>query len=244
MYANSPFINGKLTKFQSYRSYIWTKTDPNRTGLLKFIYENDFSFERYVNYLLDIPMYFIIRDGKYIDFTDKTFRQYLDNSSSEFLANLDDWKVHLTTVFPEVRLKSYIEVRGADGGPWSRVCALPAFWTGILYDEEILNIIWDITRHWKFSDIENFYNDVRTNGLNSKNPDGQTLNKFIEKILKYSKMGLSKRDIFKGNDNESIFLNPLIEILKAGESPAKYWEYQYFNHWSKNIDMIYETNYF
>ncbi len=244
MYANSPFIDGKLTKFQSYRSYIWTKTDPNRTGLLKFIYENDFSFERYVNYLLDVPMYFIVRNGKYTDFTDKTFRQYLDNNSSEFLANLDDWKVHLTTVFPEVRLKSYIEVRGADGGPWSRVCALPAFWTGILYDEEILNTIWDITRHWKFSDIENFYNDVRTNGLNSKNPDGQTLNKFIEKILKYSKMGLSKRNIFKGNDNESIFLNPLIEILKAGESPAKYWENQYFNHWSKNIDMIYETNYF
>ncbi len=244
LYANSPFINGRLTKFQSFRSYIWTKTDPDRTGLLKFIYENDFSFEKYVDYLLDIPMYFIIRDKKYINCTDKTFREFINNEESNFIANLDDWKNHLTTVFPEVRLKSYIEVRGADGGPWSRVCALPAFWTGILYDEDILNTTWEQVKHWKFSDIENFYINVRTNGLNSLTPDGESLNKFIEKMLKYSKMGLNNRNIFRNEHNESIFLNPLVEIMKSGNSPAKYWEEKFVNDWSENIDNIYKANFF
>ncbi len=242
MYANSPFIDGKLTKYQSYRSYIWTKTDDRRTGLLKFIYNDDFSFEDYVDYLLDVPMYFIIRNNKYIDLTGLTFRDFLKSD----LHNpcLEDWKIHSTTVFPEVRLKSFIEVRGADGGPWSRVCALPAFWTGILYDDEVLNTVWDQVKTWKFSEVENFYEQVREKGLDSVSPNGDSLIIFLKQVLDLSRSGLKRRKIIKNDNDESIFLEPLYNIIDSGQSPAKFWIDQYVNDWSCNLDMLYKTNYF
>ena len=244
LYANSPFINGQLTEYQSFRSFIWTKTDSSRTGLLKFLYKKNFSFDDYTEYLLDVPMYFVIRDNEYIDLTGTTFRQYLKNPKGKLKPNLDDWHVHLTTVFPEVRLKSFIEVRGADGGPWSRVCALPAFWTGILYDNDIINIVWDHVKKWKFEEIEDLYSQVRSNGLNSKTPQGEDLINFTKKILNYSNKGLQKRKIFKNNQDESIFLKPLFDIVDSGKSPAKFWIDRFVNDWSCDIDMLYKTNYF
>lgn len=244
LYANSPFIDGKLTEYQSYRSYIWTKTDKNRTGLLEFIYSKDFCFEDYTEYLLDVPMYFIVRNKKYIDLTGLTFRDYMEDSTGKFEPSMDDWNNHITTVFPEVRLKSYIEVRGADGGPWSRVCALPAFWTGILYDEEILNRVWDLAKNWKFDEIENFYDQARLNGLDAVAPNGESIKTFLKKILNYSSIGLKNRNIVKKGYDESMFLKPLFEILESGQSPAKFWVNQFVNDWSRDIDMLYKNNYF
>ena len=133
LYANSPFINGKLSKFLSHRSYIWTKTDTDRCGILPIFSDQNFSFERYVDYLLDVPMYFVIRNNEYVNLTGYTFRDFMKGKIKNLKATFADWENHITTIFTEVRLKKIIEVRGADGGPWSRVCALPAFWTGILY---------------------------------------------------------------------------------------------------------------
>ena len=245
LYANSPFIDGEVTSYKSYRSYIWTKTDKKRCGILPFIYEDSFSFERYVDYLLDIPMYFIVRDNKYINMTNYTFRNFLEKKVLKKIEpTLADWNVHLTTVFPEVRLKSFIELRGADGGPWSRVCALPAFWTGILYDQENLDETWSIINHWNYSEIVNFYQNVRKSGLNTTTPDGEKLLDFAKKIIKKSNDGLMRRNIKLDKGNESTFLEPLKKILESGKSPAEMWENLFFNEWNNDIDMLYETNYF
>ena len=245
LYANSPFVDGKITNYKSFRSFIWTKTDKKRCGILPFIYENSFSFEQYVDYLLDIPMYFIIRDNEYINMTKYTFRNFLEKKVLKKIEpNLEDWKIHLTTVFPEVRLKTFIELRGADGGPWSRVCALPAFWTGILYDKKNLNEIWTKISHWDYSGIVNFYENVRRDGLNTFTPDGEKLSDFTKKILNQSGEGLVRRNVKTDRGNESIFLEPLKKILESGKSPAEMWKKLFFSEWKNDIDMLYKTNYF
>ena len=245
LYANSPFVDGKITNYKSFRSFIWTKTDKKRCGILPFIYDNSFSFEQYVDYLLDIPMYFIIRDNEYINMTKYTFRNFLEKKVLKKIEpNLEDWKIHLTTVFPEVRLKTFIELRGADGGPWSRVCALPAFWTGILYDKKNLNEIWTKISHWDYSDVGNFYENVRRDGLNTFTPDGEKLSDFIKTILKKSGEGLVRRNVKTDRGNESIFLEPLKKILESGKSPAEMWKKLFFSEWKNDIDMLYKTNYF
>ena len=245
LYANSPFIDGKLTEYLSYRSYIWTKTDPSRCGILPFIYEEDFSFERYVDYLLEVPMYFIIRDKKYIDLTGYTFKAFLEKKIiKKYEPELKDWDIHITTVFPEVRLKSFIELRGVDGGPWSRVCALPAFWTGILYDNNVLNEVSELVSDWTFNDIQNLYDNVRKYGLKTHMPGGEKLTEFTKKILNLSSSGLRNRKIEFSGKNEETFLEPLRKILSQGDSPAEIWKNLYINQWSKDINMLYKNNYF
>ena len=247
LYANSPFIGGKLTDYMSYRSHIWTKTDNSRCGLLKFIYDNSFCFERYVDYLLDVPMYFIIRDEKFIDMTAYRFRDFYERkieSHKNIEPNLSDWKIHITTVFPEVRLKTFIELRSADGGPWSRVCALPAFWTGILYDQDNLDYFWELVQNWKFEDIQKFYENVRRFGLQTKTPDGETLIKFSKNIIDLSQKGLKHRNIVSNNKDESFFLDPLRKIIDSGKSPAETWKKLFEEEWDNNVDMLYKTNYF
>ena len=245
LYANSPFIGGELTKYLSYRSYIWTQTDASRCGLLPFVYDENFSFERYVDYLLEVPMYFIIRNNKYIDFTGYTFKDFLEKKKiNQYKPELNDWDLHITTVFPEVRLKSFIELRGADGGPWSRVCALPAFWTGILYDVNILDKIYEIIKNWSYTEIQIFYENVRKNGFKTSAPNGENLINFTKKILDLSSLGLRNRDIRLSGKNEESFLEPLRKILNSGKSPAETWKNLYLNQWSKDIDMLYKNNYF
>ena len=244
LYANSPFINGKLSNFLSYRSYIWTKTDNDRCGLLPIFCDKDFSFEMYVDYLLDVPMYFVIRNNKYVELNGYTFRDLMDGKIKNLKANYADWENHITTIFTEVRLKKIIEVRGADGGPWSRVCALPAFWTGILYNDEILEEIWLIVKDWKFNEIKNFYKNVRKDGLKANTPNNDSLLNFTKKILKFSENGLKKRKFYKEGNNETIFLEPLKIILSSGKSPAETWKKLFLGEWNNNVDMLYKTNYF
>ena len=247
LYANSPFINGKLTNYLSFRSHIWTNTDSGRCGLLPIFYDDDFSFEKYVDYILDVPMYFIIRNNKYIDFTGYSFKDFLENRIKKFQnfkASFRDWENHITTIFTEVRLKKIIELRGADGGPWARVCALPAFWTGILYNNENLDDIWNLVKDWKFNDIQNFYKEVREKGMNASTPDAESLINFSEKILNFSSDGLQKRNNFLDGNNESVFLDPLKKIIKSRMSPAEMWKKLFLEEWNNNVDMLYKTNYF
>ena len=247
LYANSPFIDGRLTNYLSYRSYIWTETDKDRCGLLPFVYDESFSFERYVDFALDVPMYFIVRNGKYIDLSGKSFRDFLENKiklHEDIEPNIADWETHLTTIFSEVRLKSFIELRGADGGPWSRVCALPAFWTGILYDQDILDRVFDIVNKWSFIEIKNFYNDARIKGLKSFSPNNKSLLDFAKKLINFSSIGLRNRNIILHGKTEDSFLKPLEKIVNSGKSPADNWKELYLNQWSNDIDMLYKNNYF
>ena len=247
LYANSPFVDGKLTNFLSYRSYIWTKTDNQRCGILPFVFDEGFSFEMYVDYLLNVPMYFIIRGDKYLKITNYNFNDFLAGkikNIGKVKPTYKDWVNHISTVFPEVRLKSYIELRGVDGGPWSRVCALPAFWTGILYDETVLNDVWEKIKKWNFKDVKNFYSNVRKLGLKALTPDGSPLSKFLSDLLKLSSKGLENRKIFLNGKNESIFLEPLDRILESGLSPAETWKNLFLSEWKENIDNIYGANYF
>ena len=151
MFADSPFHEGRPTDYISYRSHIWEDTDPDRCGILPFVFEDGMGFERYVDYVLDVPMYFVYRDGKYLDAAGQSFRKFLEGKLSVLpgeIPTIGDWIDHLTTVFPEVRLKRFIEMRGADGGPWRRLCALPALWTGVLYDQVSLDAAWDLVKDW------------------------------------------------------------------------------------------------
>ena len=147
LFANSPFTEGKPNGYLSYRSHIWSDTDPHRTGMLPFVFEDGFGYERWADYMLDVPMYFVFREGKYIDAAGLSFRDFLDGNLSALPGERpteSDWWDHLSTAFPEVRLKSFLEMRGADGGPWSRICALPAFWVGLMYEQDALDAAWDL----------------------------------------------------------------------------------------------------
>ena len=186
--------------------------------------DKSFSFEQYVDYLLKIPMYFVIRNNRYINLAGNSFKNFVDGKIKNLKASFKDWENHITTVFTEVRLKKIIEVRGADGGPWSRVCALPAFWAGILYDEEILEEVSLIVKDWKFYEIKNFYKNVRKDGLKANAPNNESLLKFTKKIIEFSEKGLKKRKLRKKGKNETIFLEPLKLILSSGKSPAETWK--------------------
>ena len=149
LFANSPFTEGKPNGFLSYRSHIWSDTDPARTGMLPFVFDEGFGYQRYVDYMLDVPMYFVFREGRYIDAAGQSFRDFLKGELPALPGErprISDWNDHLSTAFPEVRLKSFLEMRGADGGPWSRICALPAFWVGLLYDDAALDAAWDLVK--------------------------------------------------------------------------------------------------
>ena len=155
LFASSPFTEGKPNGFMSYRSHIWTDTDPARTGMLPFVFEDGFGYERYVDYMLDVPMYLVFRDGKYIDAAGQSFRDFLKGELPALPGEkprLSDWNDHLSTAFPEVRLKSFLEMRGADGGPWNRICALPALWVGLLYDQGALDAAWDLVKGWSIEE--------------------------------------------------------------------------------------------
>ncbi|MEY3657507.1 MAG: hypothetical protein RL425_268, partial [Pseudomonadota bacterium] len=196
LFANSPFLEGKPNGYQSYRSHIWTDTDPARTGMLPFVFEDGFGYERYADYMLNVPMYFVYRDGKYIDAAGKNFRDFLDGNLDVYPGQkptISDWNDHLSTAFPEVRLKSFLEMRGSDGGPWNKICALPALWVGLLYDQSALDAAWDLVKHWTIEDHQRLRDAVPKQGLNAKLPDGRTLNDLAKQVLDIAAAGLTAR---------------------------------------------------
>ncbi|KAI9174067.1 hypothetical protein LWI28_011403 [Acer negundo] len=237
LFANSPFTEGKPNGYLSMRSQIWTDTDNNRAGMLPFVFDDSFGFEQYVDYALDVPMYFVYRKKKYIDCSGMSFRDFLVGKLPCLpgeLPTLNDWENHLTTIFPEVRLKRYLEMRGADGGPWRRLCALPAFWVGILYDEVSLQNVLDITADWTAEERQMLRNKVPKTGLKTPFRDG-LLGHVAQDVLKLAKDGLERRGY-----KESGFLNAVAEVVRTGVTPAEKLLEMYDWKWAQSVDPVFE----
>ncbi|MFN3389772.1 MAG: glutamate--cysteine ligase [Allosphingosinicella sp.] len=244
LFANSPFTEGRPNGFLSYRSHIWSDTDAARTGMLPFVFEESFGYERYCDYALDVPMYFVYRDGAYIDAAGLSFRDFLKGELPVLPGEkprLSDWTDHLSTAFPEVRLKSFLEMRGADGGPWSRICALPALWVGLLYDGAALDAAWDEVKHWPLEERQRLRDEVPKLGLATRTPDGGTLRTLGQRILAIAEGGLNARArLNAAGDNESGFLDPLREIVARGKTPAESLLERYHGEWRGDVSRIYQ----
>ncbi len=244
LFAASPFFEGKITGYKSYRSRIWHDTDKSRTGILPFVFDKGFGFEAWVDYALKVPMYFVKKHSQYINALGLSFDDFL-NGKLPILPKekptISDWADHLTTIFPEVRLKQFIEMRGADAGPWSRICALPAFWVGIIYDENSLDSAWDICKKWTLEDRYKLYKDVSKFGLNA-NIGNNSVKDLALEILLLSENGLKNRqkmNIHKTKQDECDFLSPLFTSLEQGMSLADEILLKYHKIWSKDIRQIY-----
>ncbi|MCP9223731.1 glutamate--cysteine ligase [Erythrobacter sp. LQ02-29] len=247
LFANSPFSEGKPNGYLSYRSHIWSDTDPHRTGMLPFVFEEGFGYERWVDYMLDVPMYFVFRDGKYIDAAGLSFRDFLDGKLSILPGEKpreSDWWDHLSTAFPEVRLKSFLEMRGADGGPWSRICALPALWVGLLYDQTALDAAWDLVKDWSMEEREALRDAVPKLALDAPIPGGGRLQDLAKDALKIARAGLSARArLGEGGDNETGFLSTLDEIVESGKVPAQRLLDKFHGEWNGDIERVYKYSF-
>ena len=249
LFAASPFTEGKPNGFKTYRSHIWTDTDPGRTGMLPFVFEDGFGFERYAQYMLKVPMYFVYRHGRYIDAGGLDFRDFMAGKLSVYPGHhptIDDWKDHLSTAFPEVRLKSFLEMRGADGGPWSRICALPALWVGLLYGgDDVLHAAWDLVKHWTIADHHRIRADVPRMALAASGPRGRTLQDLAQQVLALADKGLANRArLNSAGDTEQGFLAPLHEIAQSGLTPADRMLAAYHSRWQGDLTHIYDEESF
>ena len=244
LFANSPFLEGKPNGYLSYRSHIWSDTDPHRTGMLPFVFEDGFGYERYADYMLDVPMYFVQREGKYLDAAGHSFRDFLKGELAILPGEkplLSDWEDHMSTAFPEVRLKSFLEMRGADGGPWNRICALPAFWVGLLYDSSALMAAWDEVKHWTMEERETLRNEVPKLGLKTPIPGGKMLQDIAGRILDISASGLAARArLNSSGDNETGYLDPLREIVASRMTMADRLLERYHGEWQGDVSRIYD----
>ena len=242
LFASSPFTEGRPNGYMSYRSHIWTDTDPARTGMLPFVFEDGFGYERYVDYMLDVPMYFVFRDGKYIDAAGQSFRDFLNGELPALPGEkprLSDWNDHLSTAFPEVRLKSFLEMRGADGGPWRRICALPAFWVGLLYDREALDAAETLTRDWTLEEVSAMRDAVPVQALATRFRTG-TLYDIAREVIAISRGGLKRRNRLNGDGvDESQFLAPLDEVLAKKATLAEDLLALYNGRWNGSVDPVF-----
>ncbi|MGE5268533.1 MAG: glutamate--cysteine ligase [Thiohalocapsa sp.] len=243
LFANSPFVEGKPSGYQTYRSLVWTDTDPDRCGTVPFVFEDGFGFERYVDYILDMPMYFVYRDGNYIDASGQSFRDFMAGRLPALpgeLPRIGDWADHLTTAFPEVRLKSYIEMRGADGGPWRRLCALPALWVGLLYDGTALDAAADLVADWTEEEREAMRRDVPRLGLDTPHRS-RTLRDIALEMLEIAREGLHRRARRDAcGEDETHYLDTLFSIAGSGRTPAEELVDDYNTRWGGDIARVYE----
>lgn len=244
LFANSPFTEGKPNGQLSFRSHIWRDTDPDRTGMLPFVFEDGFGFERYVDYALDVPMYFVYRNGTYIDASGQSFRDFMDGRLPALPGekpNLTDWDNHLTTLFPEVRMKRFLEMRGADGGPWRRLCALPAFWVGLLYDQGALDAAWDLVKDWTAAQRQALRDDVVGQALQAQVPDGRSVQEFSSQILDIAGSGLkARKSLDSFGEDETHFLNILRNVVESGVTPAEEMLNLYHGDWNKSVEPVFD----
>ena len=244
LFANSPFKEGRPSGFKSLRSHVWTDTDPDRTGMLGFVFEDGMGFERYVDHVLDVPMYFVRRGGRYIDAAGQSFRDFLDGRLPALPGEkptMEDWKDHMTTLFPEVRLKTFLEMRGADGGPWSRLCALPALWVGLLYDADAQRAAWDLVRDWPLGEISALRDAVPKGGMATPFR-GRAVIDWARDILDIADRGLKARGrLSASGDSEQGYLKPLWDTVENGESPAKRLLRLYDTEWAGDAARVFEA---
>ena len=247
LFANSPLSNGSPNGYLSKRRFFWMHTDPDRCGTLKIVFEDDFSFSKYVDYALSVPMYFIIRKDEYINCSGMSFKDFLNGKLQQLPGQrptFKDWEDHLSTIFTEVRLKKFIEVRGADAGSWRRTCALPAFWVGILYDKNVLTNALEICKNWTFNDVNNLAEEVAKEGLKGKIKGNKVID-ICKELINFSREGLKTRNILdaKGRD-ETQYLSVLEEIIQSEKTPADMLLENYRVKWKGNItNLIRELSY-
>ena len=243
MFADSPFLEGRPSEYISYRSHIWEDTDPARCGILPFVFTEEMSFERYVDYVLDVPMYFVYRDGDYLDARGQPFSDFLQGKLVSLpgeIPTIGDWSDHLTTVFPEVRLKKFLEMRGADGGPWRRLCALPAFWTGLLYNQVALDAAWDLVKDWTPEEHAYLRSEVPKHALRTAFRKCK-VQEIAKEVLEISSAGLRRRNCLdKVGADETGFLGALYEIVESGQTAGDEKLQKFKTVWNGNIDEVFE----
>ncbi len=244
LFANSPFFEGKPNGHKSWRSRVWRDLDASRTGMLPFVFEDGFGFDRYVDYALDVPMYFVYRDGEYIDALGQSFRDFLKGELPALpgqVPTLSDWADHLTTIFPEARIKKFMEMRGADGGPWRRLCALPAFWVGLMYDQSALDAAWDLCKGWTAEQREALRVAASEGGLEAR-VDNIQMHDLAREVLAISEAGLKARACAGAGGlvpDETHFLNALKESIESGQVPADELLAHYNGDWGGDLSRIY-----
>jgi glutamate--cysteine ligase len=243
LFANSPFTEGKPNGFVSFRSEIWRDVDRDRSGMLPWAFEDGMGFERWVDYALDVPMYFIKRGDKYIDVSGKSFRDFFAGKLAGLPGErptISDWANHLSTIFPEVRLKRYLEMRGADGGPWRRLPSLTAYWVGLLYDDDSLDGAWDLVKDWNAAERQKLRDDVPRLGFKAviRNRDVLTL---ARETLQMSARGLNRRKRLDRNGrDETRYLRPLDESVARGITPAEELLERFDNEWRGSVEPIFD----
>jgi len=243
LFANSPFVEGRPSGFLSTRAHIWTDTDPDRTGMLDFVFEDGFGFERYARYAMDVPMYFAKRDGRYVDLAGRSFRKFIAGEIEELAgerATLKDWADHVTTIFPEVRLKQYLEMRGADCGPLDRLSALPALWVGVFYDDAALEAALDLCRGWTSEDRRRLREDAARTGLKGQ-VAGRDIQAVARDLLAIAREGLKRRArSTEGLSDETCYLGPLDEIAESGITPAERLLELFHGTWRGEVRTVFD----
>ncbi|TCO71699.1 glutamate--cysteine ligase [Rhodovulum euryhalinum] len=245
LFANSPFLDGKPNGHKSWRARVWRDLDPARTGMLPFAFEDGFGFERWVDYALDVPMYFVYRDGKYIDALGQSFRDFMAGRLPALpgeTPTLSDWADHLTTIFPEARVKKFIEMRGADGGPWRRLCALPAFWVGLTYDQGALDAAWDLVKDWDAETRDAWRVAASVEGLQAM-VGGRSMLSLAAEVLLIAQAGLKARarpGLGGMVQDERHFLHALEDSIESGKAPADELLDHYHGDWNGDLSRVYE----
>ncbi len=245
LFANSPFFEGQPNGHKSWRSRIWRSLDDARTGMLPFVFEDGMGFERWVQWVLDVPMYFVYRDGKYVDALGQSFRDFLKGKLPALPGEkptLSDWADHLTTVFPEARVKRFIEMRGADGGPWRRLCALPAFWVGLTYDQGALDAAWDMVKRWDADTREALRVGASVDGLHARTGKLK-MHDLAREAVAIADAGLRARARPGSGGmvpDETHFLNALKDSVETGMVPADELLERYHGEWDGDLDRIYD----
>ncbi|HWC62216.1 MAG TPA: glutamate--cysteine ligase [Rhizomicrobium sp.] len=243
LFANSPFREGRPSGFLSYRAQVWSDVDNARAGMLPWVFEDGMGFERYVDYALDVPMYFVYRDGKYIDVAGKSFRDFLAHKIPEVAhiePSMSDWADHLTTIFPEVRMKTFLEMRGTDGGQWRRICGMPALWVGLLYDGVALDAAWDLVKDWTAEERQAMRDAVPRQAF--KVPFRKTtVHELAHRMLEISAAGLKRRAALDaGGMSEDGFLNPLRELVSRGYTRADEMLKNYRGVWGRDLTHLFK----
>jgi glutamate--cysteine ligase len=237
MFANSSISEGRLNGFMTLRGHIWTDTDSARSGMLAFAFSPDAGIEDYVNYALDVPMYFIIRNGDYIE-THRTFRQFLTEGWGQERATLEDWALHLTTLFPEVRLKRYLEVRSADSQPPEMMLALPALLKGILYEPDSLQGAWDLIRSWTWPERVEIYRAAHREGLHAR-IRRIPLADLARELVEIGASGLRRQNQLNDHgDDERIYLHRLEELVRAGKSLGRSLAELWDGPWNHDVQRL------
>ncbi|ATX83023.1 glutamate--cysteine ligase [Mariprofundus ferrinatatus] len=242
LYAASPFEGGKPSGFLSRRAACWLDTDPNRTGIPACAFEEDFGFAAYTEWALDAPMYFVIRNRTYIDCAGASFRDFLNGNLSQLpgeYPTMADWELHISTLFPDVRLKQYMEMRGADAGPWPWICSLPALWKGLLYDEQSQTEAWEMIADWSHGEVVKLRSEVPKTALATPFRETTAL-QLCQQMLEISRGGLERLNALNSSgENETIFLKPLETAIAAGQTQAEFWLNLYNGAWNRNIDRVF-----